>query len=89
LIALAADLPTSVLSDLFGISDTSALQWTHRAGRNWNTYVSATIAEKRNNQSSELASGRPANETAPRAARARAGGSKPVSGSPGLGLVEW
>jgi hypothetical protein len=28
LIALAADLPASVLSDLFGISITSALQWT-------------------------------------------------------------
>jgi hypothetical protein len=46
LIALAADLPTSVLSDPFGISITSALQWTHRASRDWNTYVAATIAER-------------------------------------------
>ena len=57
LIALAADLPTSVLSDLFGISDTSAIQWTRRASRNWNAYVAATIAEKRNDQRSDLAAG--------------------------------
>jgi hypothetical protein len=47
-----------VLSDLFGISDISALQWTHRASRNWNTYVAATIPEKRN-QTSKLASRTP------------------------------
>jgi hypothetical protein len=41
-----------------GISDTSALQWTHRASRNWNTFVAATIAEKRN-QTSKLASRTP------------------------------
>jgi hypothetical protein len=37
---------TSVLSDLFGISITSAVQWTHRAGRNWNTFVAAAIADR-------------------------------------------
>ncbi|WP_460652356.1 hypothetical protein [Kribbella endophytica] len=47
LIALAADLPTSVLADLFGISITSAIQWTHRAARNWNAYIAATITAKR------------------------------------------
>jgi hypothetical protein len=56
LIALAADLPTSVLSDLFGVSDTSALQWTRRAGRNWNAYVAATITGKRINSSSASSS---------------------------------
>jgi hypothetical protein len=25
---------------------TSALQWTHRASRDWNTYVATTIAER-------------------------------------------
>jgi hypothetical protein len=47
LIALAADLPASVLSELFGISITSALQWTRRASRDWNTYVAATINDPR------------------------------------------
>jgi hypothetical protein len=46
LIALAADLPASVLSDVFGISITSAPQWTRRASRDWNTYVAAIITER-------------------------------------------
>jgi hypothetical protein len=35
-----------VLRDLFGISITSAIQWTHHASRDWNTYAAATIAER-------------------------------------------
>ncbi|MFJ9460814.1 hypothetical protein ACIRST_37820 [Kitasatospora sp. NPDC101447] len=41
LISLAADLPPSVLSSLLGISLTSALQWTRRAGRDWNAYLAS------------------------------------------------
>ncbi|MFJ8444441.1 hypothetical protein [Kitasatospora griseola] len=41
LITLAADLPPSVLSSLLGISLTSALKWTRRAGRDWNTYLAS------------------------------------------------
>ncbi|MFJ1804214.1 hypothetical protein [Streptomyces sp. NPDC088180] len=33
LLALAEDLPASVLSDTLGISITSAFQWTRRAAR--------------------------------------------------------
>jgi hypothetical protein len=39
LLALAEDLPASVLSDTLGISITAALQWTRRAARDWNAYV--------------------------------------------------
>ncbi|WP_328995558.1 hypothetical protein OG394_13085 [Kribbella sp. NBC_01245] len=35
------------LSELFGISITSALQWTRRASRDWNAYVAATITDRR------------------------------------------
>ncbi|MGF1427099.1 hypothetical protein [Kitasatospora sp. LaBMicrA B282] len=41
LITLGADLPPSVLSSLLGISITSALKWTRRAGRDWNTYLAS------------------------------------------------
>ncbi|MFE2867856.1 hypothetical protein [Embleya sp. NPDC059259] len=39
LITLAADLPPAVLGSLLGISLTSALNWTRRAGRDWNNYL--------------------------------------------------
>jgi hypothetical protein len=42
LIALAADLPASVVVSLFGLSITTALQWARRAGRDWNAFVAAT-----------------------------------------------
>jgi hypothetical protein len=48
LIALAADLPTSVLSDLIGMSTTAAIRWSHRAARNWNAYIEATITDRTN-----------------------------------------
>jgi DNA-binding transcriptional regulator YdaS (Cro superfamily) len=41
LIALAADLPTPLLSTLFGLSIRSAVQWTRRAGRDWTAYIAA------------------------------------------------
>ncbi|ELS50829.1 hypothetical protein [Streptomyces viridochromogenes] len=41
LLALAADLPAAVLSDLLGISITSALQWTRDAARDWNAYLAS------------------------------------------------
>jgi hypothetical protein len=47
LIALAADLPATLLIDLFGLSETAAIQWTRRAGRDWHIYLAATLAAKR------------------------------------------
>lgn len=44
LLALAADLPASVLSDTLGISISAALQWTRRAARDWNVYLVARTA---------------------------------------------
>ncbi|MFF7489484.1 hypothetical protein ACFZBC_28900 [Streptomyces luteogriseus] len=41
LLALAADLPASVLSETLGISITAALKWTRRAARDWNAYPAA------------------------------------------------
>ncbi|MGW4690732.1 hypothetical protein ACWEPM_38475 [Streptomyces sp. NPDC004244] len=41
LLTLAGDLPAAVLSDLLGISITSALQWTRRAARDWNAYLAS------------------------------------------------
>jgi hypothetical protein len=41
LLALAADLPASVLSDTLGVSISAALQWTRRAARDWNTYLTS------------------------------------------------
>ena len=42
LISLAGDMPISLVSDLFGISITTAMQWARRAGRDWNAYLAAT-----------------------------------------------
>ncbi|WP_346096682.1 hypothetical protein [Streptomyces olivaceiscleroticus] len=44
LLALATDLPASVLSETLGISTASALQWSRRASRDWNAYLSARSA---------------------------------------------
>lgn len=41
LVALAGDIPASVLSELIGISITSALQWSRRSARDWNAYLAA------------------------------------------------
>ncbi|WP_159392837.1 hypothetical protein [Streptomyces cyaneogriseus] len=41
LLTLATDLPAPVLSDLLGISITSALHWTRRAARDWNAYLTS------------------------------------------------
>lgn len=47
LLALAADLPASVLSDTLGISISAALQWTRRAARDRNSYLAARPTENR------------------------------------------
>jgi hypothetical protein len=39
LIALAGDLPPAVLSDLFGVSITSAIAWARRSARDWTRYI--------------------------------------------------
>lgn len=41
LIALAADLPMSMVSALFDVSIKSAANWSQRAGRAWHAYVAA------------------------------------------------
>jgi hypothetical protein len=41
LIALAADLPAALLTSLFDVSIRSAVQWTRRAGRDWQAYLAA------------------------------------------------
>lgn len=46
LIALAADLPASVLTTLFGLNITTALQWTRRAGRDWHSFIAAAAAQR-------------------------------------------
>ncbi|WP_079575363.1 hypothetical protein [Krasilnikoviella flava] len=39
LIGLAADLPASVICDLFGLSVAAAVNWTRRAARDWTGYM--------------------------------------------------
>lgn len=49
LITLAADLPSSVLSDLFGMHPETALRWTKNVGRDWTEYLNAratTLTER-------------------------------------------
>lgn len=54
LIALAGELPTSVLADMLGLSTSTALAWAALARRDWTTY----IAERAGDQSaSDGASG--------------------------------
>ncbi len=38
-LALAADLPASVLADLLGIHNVTATRWAHRTKRDWRTYL--------------------------------------------------
>jgi hypothetical protein len=47
LIALAADLPTTVVSDLLGLNITTAVNWTRRAGRDWHSYLAAETLNRR------------------------------------------
>ena len=42
LIALAGELPISLVSDLFGISISTAMHWARRAGKDWNAYLAAS-----------------------------------------------
>ncbi|WP_328988843.1 hypothetical protein OG394_21705 [Kribbella sp. NBC_01245] len=46
LIALAADLPASVVATLFNISISAAVRWSRRAGRDWNAYIAAEAATR-------------------------------------------
>jgi hypothetical protein len=39
LLALAADLPVAVLSDLLGLSISTALSWTREASRDWIGFI--------------------------------------------------
>jgi hypothetical protein len=45
-----------MLSDLFDLSVTSALQWTRRAGRNWHAYIAATVTAQRHTSQKARAS---------------------------------
>jgi hypothetical protein len=53
LIALAADVPAAVVSDLFRISIANALQWTRRAGRDWHSFIAATAQPRSAEPSSQ------------------------------------
>jgi len=44
-LALAAELPASVLADLTGISINAAERWSHWAKRDWATYVGQRAAD--------------------------------------------
>ena len=46
LIALAGELPISLVCDLFDISIATAMNWARRAGRDWNAYLAATHQER-------------------------------------------
>jgi len=46
LIALAGELPISLVSDLFDLSISTAMNWARRAGRDWNAYLAATHNER-------------------------------------------
>ena len=46
LIALAGELPISLVSDLFDISISTAMNWARRAGRDSNAYLAATHNER-------------------------------------------
>src|SRR5699024_5133214 len=45
LLALAADLPASVLSDLLGLSITAALRWSALAARDQSVYLAARLED--------------------------------------------
>ena len=45
LISLAAELPISLVSDLFEISISTAMNWAREAGRDWNAYLAAPRRE--------------------------------------------
>ena len=46
-LALAAELPASVLADLTGISVSTAERWSHWAKRDWAAYVGQQTADHR------------------------------------------
>jgi beta-phosphoglucomutase-like phosphatase (HAD superfamily) len=52
LTGLAAQVPAAVLSDALGIHPTTAANWTHDAGSDWNRYA-AELARNRNHEPGE------------------------------------
>ena len=40
-------MPAATLSDMFGISVTSAVQWTKRSKRDWHAYIAARAQSAR------------------------------------------
>jgi hypothetical protein len=58
-LALAAELPASVLADLTGISISTAERWSHWARRDWAAYVGQRAADDRE----DLGSRKPAKQT--------------------------
>jgi hypothetical protein len=52
LTGLAAQVPAAVLADALGIHPTTAVNWTHDAGSDWNRYA-AELARNRNHQQGE------------------------------------
>lgn len=52
LTGLASQVPAAVLSDALGISPTTAVNWTHDAGSDWNRYA-ADLARNRNHERGE------------------------------------
>ena len=49
---LAAQVPAAVLADVLGLHPTTAVNWTHDAGSDWNRYA-AELARDRNHQPGE------------------------------------
>ena len=52
LTGLAAQVPAAVLADALGISPTTAVNWAHDAGSNWNRYA-AELARNRHHERGE------------------------------------
>jgi hypothetical protein len=52
LTGLAAQVPAAVLADALGINPTTAVNWAHDAGSNWNRYA-AELARNRDHQRGE------------------------------------
>jgi hypothetical protein len=51
-LALAAELPASVLADLTGISISTAERWSYWASRDWTSYIAQRTADARDGSAS-------------------------------------
>lgn len=63
IIALAAKIPTAVLSPLLGIGLETSVRWTHHANRDWQAYVQARAALTEEGQERERTWAAPSNLT--------------------------